>query len=106
MARCATDAIATIAACSAGQGTLRIQDRGATAATFVSCTSGRCVRVSLRADALIEMPGEGVPPGVSIAHDHAFRTRPTASLFNVEWVSSAATAGTVAAGGSYPAQDR
>ncbi|PKN81960.1 MAG: hypothetical protein CVU47_04870 [Chloroflexi bacterium HGW-Chloroflexi-9] len=106
MARCATDAIATVAACSAGQGTLRILDRGATAATFVSCTSGRRVRVSLRADALIEMPGEGVPPGVSIAHEHAFRTRPTVSLFNVECASAAATAVAAAAGGRYPAQDR
>lgn len=93
MARCATDAIATVAACSAGQRTLRIQDRGTTAATFVSCTSGRGVRVSLRADALTEMPGEGVPPGISVEHEHAFRTRPAASLFDVECVSGPAAAG-------------
>jgi molybdopterin-guanine dinucleotide biosynthesis protein MobB len=99
MARCATDAIATVAACSAGQGTLRIQDGRVTAATFVSCTSGRGVRVSLRADAQIEMPGEGVPPGISIEHEHAFRTRPLASLFDVECVSAPA-----AASRGYPAR--
>ncbi|MDO9445109.1 MAG: molybdopterin-guanine dinucleotide biosynthesis protein MobB [Dehalococcoidia bacterium] len=94
MARCATDAIAIVAACSAGRGTLRIQDRGVTAATFVSRTSGRGVRVSLRADAPIEMPGEGVPPGISSSHEHAFRTSSTASLFDVECISVAASTGT------------
>lgn len=94
MARCASDAIATVAACSAGRGTLRIQDRGVPAATFVSRTSGRGVRVSLRADAPIEMPGEGVPPGISSSHEHAFRTSSTASLFDVECISVAASTGT------------
>ncbi|MDP2327545.1 MAG: molybdopterin-guanine dinucleotide biosynthesis protein MobB [Dehalococcoidia bacterium] len=93
MARCATDAIAIVAACSAGRGTLRIQDRGVPAATFVLRTSGRGVRVSLRADAQIEMPGEGVPPGISSSHEHAFRTCSTASLFDVGCISVAAPTG-------------
>lgn len=93
MARCASDAIATVAACSAGRGTFRIQDRGVPAATFVSRTSGRGARVSLRADASIEMPGDGVLPGILNSHEHVFRTCSTASLFDVECISVAAPTG-------------
>lgn len=50
VARCATDAVASVTGCTLGRGNLRVVDHGKMAASFEDLGSGRAVRVIARED--------------------------------------------------------
>lgn len=62
VARCATDSIASVTGCSAGQRSLVVEDRGEMAATFRDELTGRAVRV-VALDSAREPPAEWAPAG-------------------------------------------
>ena len=62
VARCATDAIASVTGCSAGQRSLVVEDRGEMAATFRDELTGRAVRV-IALERAREPPAEWAPAG-------------------------------------------
>lgn len=93
VARCATDAIASVTGCSLGRGNLRVVDYGKMAATFKNLRTGGAVRVLAREDA--RNPDERWASPLLTRHHRqaiAYRLMPDAALFTVRDVRVSAVA--------------
>ncbi len=81
---CFADGVMAVTQCSVGHRTLRVEDYGKTAATFVDTQSGRAVRVApvldVRARACAWVPEE---PRHYFAQMKAYRLMPDEQLFSV-----------------------
>ena len=82
---CFADGIEAASGCSVGHRTMRLQDCGRVAATFVDIASGRAVRIAPRSDArtraAVLVPGE---PRHYYAQLQAYQVMPLDELFRVE----------------------
>ena len=82
--RCVTDAIQAVTGCKLGKRTLKYQDYGKVAATFVNVNAGIAFRVVARDDSR-EAASQYAPEGLSRkeAQTHAYRVMPDDKLFNI-----------------------
>ena len=80
--RCATDAIQAVTGCKLGKRTLKYQDYGKVAATFLNTHTGEAVRVAAREDSR-QAAWRYAPEGVDkkTAQFHAYRVMPDEELF-------------------------
>jgi formylmethanofuran dehydrogenase subunit E len=84
MDRCATDAVQSVTGCSLGRRTLKFQDYGKMAATFINLRTGRAVRVAARESS--RRRAETYVPGMSDKYElqlQAYRIMPEEELFNI-----------------------
>ena len=86
--RCMTDAVQAVTGCKLGKRTLKFQDYGKVAATFVNTTSKTAFRVVARDDSR-ELVSQYAPDGMakSEAQSYAYRVMPDEELFDVMQVS-------------------
>lgn len=79
---CFVDGLIAVTGCTIGHRTLRVEDYGKPAATFVDVQSGRCLRVAphaeVRARAAAFMPEEAVPYQAQLL---AYQSMPTVEMF-------------------------
>ncbi|MQC27517.1 MAG: hypothetical protein DWG74_00355 [Chloroflexi bacterium] len=93
VARCATDAVASVTGCTLGRGNLRVVDYGKVAATFEDLRTGRAIRVLAREDAR-DPDDRWASPLLTRHHRQAiaYRLMPDAALFTVRDVCVSAGA--------------
>ncbi len=81
---CFADGVIAATDCTVGHRTLRVEDYGKTAATFVDTITGQAVRVTpaldVRERALVYAPGE---PRHYFAQMQAYQTMPDAEMFSM-----------------------
>ncbi len=93
---CFVDGLEAVTGCSVGHRTMRIEDYGKVAATFIDTVSGRALRLAPRTDvrrmALSYAPGE---PRHYQAQLQAYRVMPDGELLTVQEVRLAVSAETL-----------
>ena len=83
--RCATDAIQSVTGCSLGKRSMRWQDYGIMAATFVNLETGRAVRVTAREES--RELAKNYCPAIEGKYQRqldAYRVMPQQELFKIE----------------------